>query len=43
MPIHEHRRVDIIGAQSVVSFKIGGAGDGQTWPFGQVSCLLEYF
>ena len=38
MPIQEHRRADIFGANSVDKLNIGGAGDGVTWPFGQV-CL----
>ena len=41
MPIQEHRRVDIFGAKSVDKLNIGGAGDGVTWPFGQV-CLPSY-
>jgi len=41
MPIEQHRRKDIFGDISNGNIVVGGAGDGKSWPFGQVLTLLS--
>ena len=43
MPIHEHRRVDIFGANFVDNLRKGGARDGVTWPFGKVFYIRSFY